>query len=97
MIDAPIVKVHRHGQGAKGGLKARRSAVRRGGMTTKILALTDALGNDAPLAHERYDLVRISVVGRFFVTSGHRMLKAEVRPFEVLLDCLTPFIGAAGL
>ncbi|MEH2545535.1 transposase [Bradyrhizobium sp. AZCC 2262] len=29
MVDATIVKVHRHGQGAKGGLKARRSAVRR--------------------------------------------------------------------
>jgi hypothetical protein len=23
MVDATIVKVHRHGQGAKGGLKAR--------------------------------------------------------------------------
>lgn len=23
MVDAPIVKVHRHGQGAKGGLRAR--------------------------------------------------------------------------
>ena len=30
MIDATIVKVHRHGQGAKGGLKARPSGVRRG-------------------------------------------------------------------
>ena len=29
MVDATIVKVHRHGQGAKGGLKVRRSAVRR--------------------------------------------------------------------
>ena len=29
MVDATIVKVHRHGQGAKGGLKTRRSAVRR--------------------------------------------------------------------
>ena len=29
MVDATIVKVHRHGQGAKGGLEARRSAVRR--------------------------------------------------------------------
>src|ERR1700751_3839660 len=29
MVDATIVKVHRHGQGAKGGLKARRSAVRK--------------------------------------------------------------------
>jgi transposase len=26
MIDATIVKVHRHGQGAKGGLRARPSA-----------------------------------------------------------------------
>lgn len=26
MIDGTIVKVHRHGQGAKGGLKTRRSA-----------------------------------------------------------------------
>jgi transposase len=26
MIDGTIVKVHRHGQGAKGGLKARQSA-----------------------------------------------------------------------
>ena len=31
MVDATIVKVHRHGQGAKGGLKARPSAVRRAG------------------------------------------------------------------
>ena len=29
MIDATIVKVHRHGQGAKGGLKARPQAGRR--------------------------------------------------------------------
>ena len=29
MIDATIVKVHRHGQGAKGGLKARPSASRK--------------------------------------------------------------------
>jgi transposase len=29
MVDATIVKVHRHGQGAKGGLKARPSGVRR--------------------------------------------------------------------
>src|ERR1700684_1309936 len=27
MVDATIVKVHRHGQGAKGGLRARLSAV----------------------------------------------------------------------
>ena len=29
MIDATIVKVHRHGQGAKGGLKTKRSAAPR--------------------------------------------------------------------
>src|SRR5262245_60317785 len=29
MVDATIVKVHRHGQGAKGGLRTRRSAVPR--------------------------------------------------------------------
>src|ERR1700747_2105460 len=29
MIDATIVKVHRHGQGAKGGLKARPSGAQR--------------------------------------------------------------------
>jgi transposase len=29
MIDATIVKVHRHGQGAKGGLKARPSGARK--------------------------------------------------------------------
>jgi transposase len=29
MVDATIVKVHRHGQGAKGGPKIRRSAVPR--------------------------------------------------------------------
>src|SRR6266699_1629364 len=28
MVDATIVKVHRHGQGEKGGLRARPSAVR---------------------------------------------------------------------
>jgi len=30
MVDATIVKVHRHGQGAKGGLRARPSAARKG-------------------------------------------------------------------
>ena len=29
MVDATIVKVHRHGQGAKGGLRARPSAARK--------------------------------------------------------------------
>jgi transposase len=29
IVDATIVKVHRHGQGAKGGPKARRSVARK--------------------------------------------------------------------
>ncbi len=39
-----IVRVHRHGQGAKEELEARLPAS-PGGLTTKILALTDALGS----------------------------------------------------
>ena len=45
MVDATIVRVHRHGQGAKGGLKIRPIGKSRGGLTTKILALIDVLGN----------------------------------------------------
>ncbi|WP_439406317.1 hypothetical protein ACNJX9_33555 [Bradyrhizobium sp. DASA03076] len=37
IVNAAGIKVHRHGQGAKGGLKVRLSAV-KGGMNTKILA-----------------------------------------------------------
>jgi len=44
MVDATIVKVHRHGQGQKGS-KSQAIGRSKGGMTTKILALTDALGN----------------------------------------------------
>lgn len=39
MIDGTIIKVYRHGQGAQAIGKSK------GGLTTKILALTDALGN----------------------------------------------------
>ncbi|WP_425525922.1 IS5 family transposase [Vandammella animalimorsus] len=45
MVDATIVKVHRHGQGAKGGPQSQAIGRSRGGMSTKILALCDALGN----------------------------------------------------
>ena len=44
MIDGTIVKVHRHGQGAKGTFK-QSIGRSRGGMTCKILALVDSLGN----------------------------------------------------
>ena len=43
MVDATIVKDHRHGQGAK-GTQSQAIGRFKSGMTTKILALTDALG-----------------------------------------------------
>jgi transposase len=43
MVDATIVKVHRHGQDAK-GTQNQAIGKSKGGMTTKILALVDALG-----------------------------------------------------
>src|ERR1700726_222114 len=64
MVDATIVKVHRHGQGAKGGRRTRRIGRSKGGMTTKILALTDALGN----------------LVRFVLLPGHRFDTVGVAP-----------------
>jgi hypothetical protein len=43
MVDGTIVRVHRHGQGAKGGTQNQPISKSRGGLTTKILALVDAL------------------------------------------------------
>jgi transposase len=45
MVDSTIVKVHRHGQSAKGDQAIGRS---KGGMTTKILALTRCAGQPHP-------------------------------------------------
>src|SRR5688572_5672592 len=45
MVDATIVKVHRHGQGVKRGTRSQAIGRSKGGMTTKILALTEAPGN----------------------------------------------------
>ena len=62
MVDATIVKVHRHGQGAKGGLQSQAIGKSKGGMTTKIVALTDALGNLVRfvlLPGQRYDTVGV--------------------------------------
>jgi transposase len=63
MVDATIVKVHRHGQGAKGGTKSQAIGRSKGGMTTKILALTDALGNLVRfelLPGQRFDTVGVA-------------------------------------
>ena len=64
LIDATIVKVHRHGPGAKGGLKIKPSES-RGGLTTKIVALADALGN----------------LVRFVLLPGQRLDSVGVEPF----------------
>jgi transposase len=45
VIDGTVTKVHRHGQGARGGTESQAIGRSRGGMTSKTMALTDALGN----------------------------------------------------
>ena len=43
IVDGTIVRVHQHGSGARGGTQAIGRS--RGGLTTKIVALVDGLGN----------------------------------------------------
>jgi transposase len=65
MVDATIVRVHRHGQGAKGGTQSQAIGKSRGGLTTKILALTDALGNlirFVLLPGQRHDTVGVATL-----------------------------------
>ena len=45
MIDGTIVTAHQKASGAKGGAEANAIGRSRGGLTTKIVALVDALGN----------------------------------------------------
>ena len=46
MIDSTIVRAHQHSSGAKGGGAQKQAIGRsRGGLTTKIHATVDALGN----------------------------------------------------
>ncbi|MBL0408608.1 IS5 family transposase [Microvirga aerilata] len=60
LIDGTIIRVHQHGTGAKGGLGHQAIGRSRGGLTTKIVALVDALGNLADfllLPGQRHDSV----------------------------------------
>lgn len=62
ILGATIVKVHRHAQG-KRGTKNQAIGKPRGGWTTKILALTDALGNLVRfilLLSHRFDTVGVA-------------------------------------
>ena len=43
IVDGTIVRVHQHGSGARGGTKTQAIRRSRGGLTTKIVALVDAL------------------------------------------------------
>src|SRR3978361_1859024 len=45
MIDGTIVTAHQKASGAKGGTEHQAIGRSRGGLTTKIVALVDALGN----------------------------------------------------
>ncbi len=45
MIDGTIIRVHQQGTGARGGTHRQAIGRSRGGLTTKIVALVDALGN----------------------------------------------------
>ncbi|WP_415133322.1 IS5 family transposase [Ottowia sp.] len=45
MIDATIVRAHQHSAGGKGGLRPQAIGRSRGGLSTKIHATVDALGN----------------------------------------------------
>ena len=62
LIDGTIVRVHQHGIGAKGGTHHQAIGRSRGGLTTKIVALVDALGNLARfvlLPGQRHDSVGV--------------------------------------
>jgi hypothetical protein len=45
LIDGIIVQVHQKATGAKGGTQSQATGRSRGGLTTKVVALVDALGN----------------------------------------------------
>ena len=63
MVDATIVKVHRHGQGAKGGPPGQAMGKSKGGLTAKILALPDAFGNRVRfvlLPGKRHDTIGVA-------------------------------------
>ena len=55
-VDATYVRVHAHGTRARGGYRAQAVGRSRGGLTSKVHLLTDALGNPV----------------RFVVTGGER-------------------------
>ncbi|MBL4747583.1 MAG: IS5 family transposase [Magnetovibrio sp.] len=62
MVDGTIVSVHQKASGAKGGPQNQAIGRSRGGLTTKIVALVDALGNlirFTLLPGQRHDLLGV--------------------------------------
>ena len=70
IVDGTIVRVHQHETGAKGGTQNQAIGRSRGGLTTKIVALVDALGN----------------LVRFVLLPGQRHDSAGVAPLLTDLD-----------
>ncbi len=63
MVDGTTCKVHRHGQGAKRGTQRQAIGRSRGGITSKILVMCDALGNMIDvvlLPGQRHDTVGVA-------------------------------------
>ena len=71
ILDGTLVRVHQHGTGARGGTQAQAIGRSRGGLTTKIVALVDALGN----------------LVRFVLLPGQRHDSVGVAPLLTELDC----------
>ena len=70
IVDGTIVRVHQHGTGARQGTHNQAIGRSRGGLTTKIVALVDALGNRV----------------RFVLLPGQRHDSAGVAPLLEDLD-----------
>ncbi|MPZ41757.1 MAG: IS5 family transposase [Rhizobiales bacterium] len=70
IVDGTIVKVHRHATGAKGGTQNQAIGKSRGGLTTKIVALVDGLGN----------------LARFVLLPGQRHDSIGVKPLITGID-----------
>ena len=70
IVDGTIVRVHQHGTGASGGTQNQAIGRSRGGLTTKIVALVDALGN----------------LVRFVLLPGQRHDSVGVAPLLTELD-----------
>lgn len=49
MLDSTTIKVHQHASGAKKGGDHEETGRSRGGLTTKVYAVTDGLGNPCTL------------------------------------------------